>query len=119
MGDSMNIDFDTWAELARTDKDEFERRRRAVIEGVIIAADPDSQPRLRALQWRIDMERQRARTPLAACIRISAMMWESIYELRAALNDPKSVRGRANKSWPPAQVIEFKRRNLTTEIRTV
>jgi hypothetical protein len=72
------IDFDEWMVLARSDPDEFERRRRILIEKTISRASARSQPRLRCLQWRIDMERQRARTPLAACLRLSSMMWDSV-----------------------------------------
>jgi Protein of unknown function (DUF3135) len=88
----LNFDFDAWAELARTDQPEFERRRRAAIEEVIARATPDNQPRLRALQWRIDVERQRAKTPLGACIKISSMMWDSFYKLYAVLNGLPSAR---------------------------
>jgi Protein of unknown function (DUF3135) len=72
------FDFDAWMTLARADPEEFERRRRAAIERAISRASLRSQPRLRGLQWRIDMERERARTPMAACIRLSSMMWDSV-----------------------------------------
>ena len=88
----MSFDFDAWAELARSNQTEFERRRKAAIEEVIASAPPERQPRLRALQWRIDYERQRAKTPLGACIKINAMMWDSFYELHAVLNDLPSAR---------------------------
>ena len=70
------IDFDEWAHLAKTDRDAFEARRRAVIDEMIGQVPEDRRQRLRGLQFRIDMERRRARTPLAACIRLSTMMWD-------------------------------------------
>ena len=80
-----DFDFDEWAMLARTAPDEFEQRRRAVIESVISSSD--HVRRLRGLQWRIDIERERARTPLQACVRLSSMMWDSFMDLNFALND--------------------------------
>jgi hypothetical protein len=71
-------EFDRWAKLAVTDPDAFEDRRSRLIEDFISSAPPERQPRLRGLQWRIDQIRRRARTPLAACITISRMMWDSV-----------------------------------------
>ena len=71
-------DFDHWAELAVTDSDAFEARRSHLIEAFISSVPEERQPRLRRLQWRIDQIRRTARTPLASCIRISRMMWDSV-----------------------------------------
>jgi hypothetical protein len=71
-------DFDEWAELASADPDAFEVRRARIIETHISRAPLDRQQRLRCLQWRIDQVRRQAGTPLAACIRISNMMWDSV-----------------------------------------
>lgn len=78
------FDFAAWARLARADPDGFETARRAAVEQAIsIGDDPD---RLRRVQWRLDVERRRARTPLKACLRISSLMWETFFEFQAALN---------------------------------
>lgn len=78
------FDFAAWAQLARADPAAFEAARRAAVEQAIaIGDDPDH---LRRMQWRLDAERQRARTPMKACLRISAMMWETFFEFQAALN---------------------------------
>lgn len=79
-----NFDFDEWATLARTAPDEFEQRRRAVIESLISSSN--NVRRLRGLQWRIDLERKRAHTPLQSCVRLSSLMWDSFMELNDALN---------------------------------
>ncbi len=71
-------DFEEWAELAVADPDAFEVRRSTVIEAFISSVPVERQPRLRGLQWRIDQIRRTARTPLASCIRISRMMWDSV-----------------------------------------
>jgi hypothetical protein len=71
-------EFDEWASLAATDSDAFERMRQELIDEFIESAPPGRRNRLRCLQWRIEQERNRSRTPLGACIRISRMMWDSI-----------------------------------------
>lgn len=84
-----DFDFNEWAALAKDDPEAFEQRRRALIEATIRKAKPENQHRLRGLQFRVDMERVRTRTPLAACGRISEMMWESFAGeggLRPAVN---------------------------------
>jgi Protein of unknown function (DUF3135) len=79
-----NFDFDEWAMLARTAPDEFEQRRHDIIESLI--ANSGHVRRLRGLQWRIDLERKRARTPLQACVFLSSLMWDSFMDLNHALN---------------------------------
>mgnify|MGYP002778903851 CR=1 FL=1 len=85
----MSFDFETWSRLARENPEEFERRRREAIEEVINRAPVEDQARLRGLQFRIDMERQRSKSPLGACVRINKMMWESFGEMRQALESLK------------------------------
>ena len=81
------FDFDEWAALARENSAAFESRRQEYIASAIAEAPPQYQQRLRGLQFRIDMERQRAGSALGAAIRLNAMMWSSFEDLRAALND--------------------------------
>ncbi|MEW5756719.1 MAG: DUF3135 domain-containing protein [Pseudomonadota bacterium] len=84
------IDFDAWVELARNDPEAFEARRRNLLEEFISQAAPAQQRRLRCLQWRVDIERKRASNPMAACVRISQMMWDSFVGengLREAINE--------------------------------
>lgn len=75
---TAEIDFDTWSEMARNDPQAFERMRLEAIEAVIASAPEYNRERLRRLQWRIDQERRLARTPMAACLRISRMMWRAV-----------------------------------------
>jgi hypothetical protein len=85
----FEFDFDEWAALARSNPSEFEARRQALLDGFLQQFSDADQRRLRGLQFRIDMERRRARTPMAGCIRLSSMMWDSVVGpngLRNALN---------------------------------
>ena len=81
----MDFNLEEWQRLARDDPGEFERRRQATIEALIAQAPPEYQVRLRGLQFRIDLERRRAKTPLGATVRLQSMMWERFAELREAL----------------------------------
>lgn len=73
------FNFDMWAQLAKEDPEEFERKRRATINTVLSKAPASMQNRLRGLQWRIDMEIKRSKNPLDGCIRINRMMIDTIY----------------------------------------
>ena len=91
MSHATEFDFDHWATLAREDPAQFERDRRAAIALVLRRIPVRRRRRLRCLQWRIDQIRCTSRTPLAACIRLSQMMWESVHGehgLAAILRDP-------------------------------
>lgn len=76
----MEFDFDYWADLARRDPEEFEAERLRVLGEVIARADPSYRRRLQGLQFQLDMERRRARTPLAACIRLSELMLTAVHD---------------------------------------
>lgn len=108
---SHSFDFDEWVELASTDQDSFEQRRNAMIEDLITQAKEPIRRRLRGLQFRIDLERHRARTPMQACLKISSMMWDSLLDdngLKAALESLS----RADSDFPKyqfsAKVIPFR-----------
>lgn len=97
---TAEFDFDAWLEIAKSDPDAFEKMRLAAIEDVIEKAPEDNRERLRRLQWRIDQERRLARTPMAACLRISRMMWRMVLG-EGGLNDRFSeLQGMVNGRVP-------------------
>ena len=109
-------DFDTWAEIARTDPAAFERMRCAAIEAYINSVPEPNRERLRRLQWRIDQERRLAGTPLAACIRLSRMMWEAVLGEHGLLDRVHEARARLagasrprRSRAPSARVLPFVR----------
>jgi len=108
------MNFDAWSELARNDPAAFESMRLAAIEAVIAEAPEANRERLRRLQWRIDQERRLARTPMAACLRISRMMWHSVLGPNG-LHDrfvelQRLFSGQASGPAPAGRVIAFGRR---------
>ena len=72
------IDFDDWSGLAKSDPAAFELRRAQAIEELIARMPEHKQQRMRCLQWKIDQVRDRAGSPMAACIKLSEMMWDSL-----------------------------------------
>lgn len=72
------FDFEKWSELANNDPEAFEDYRQKLINNFIKDLPEDKQQRMRCLQWRVDSVRRLAKTPMAACIEISRMMWESV-----------------------------------------
>lgn len=71
------LDFDQWSLLARQDPERFEAMRAEMIEELLAAASEKYQRRLRGLQWQIDQVRARSSNPMAACLSLSKMMWET------------------------------------------
>jgi len=70
------LSFDEWAGLACRDRAAFERARRSTIDAFLATRPPGRRQRLERLQWRIDRERELCSNPLAACVRLSDLMWE-------------------------------------------
>ncbi|MDD5330434.1 MAG: DUF3135 domain-containing protein [Sulfuricella sp.] len=103
------FDFDEWMALAMSDPAAFEERRRRVIEQAIAKAPEAMQPRLRALQWRIDMERDRASNPLSACIRLCNMMWAMVYGENGLMTAIGELTGRAENPRHSADIVAFER----------
>jgi len=106
--------FDTWCQMARDDPEGFESMRLAAIEAVIAEAPEANRERLRRLQWRIDQERRLAPTPMAACLRISRMMWQSLLGPNG-LNDrfaelQRLLNGQAPGPVRAGRVVAFSRR---------
>jgi hypothetical protein len=103
------IEFDQWAELARSDPAAFEQKRAQVIEDMIQRMPPHKQQRMRCLQWKIDRVREKAGNPVAACIKLSEMMWDSLVG-PGGLRDALARLG--NQDFEPpakAKILELRR----------
>ncbi len=98
--------FDVLADLARNNPAGLEVLRNRLTDEVIRHARSEpARRRLEGIKFRIDMERRRARDPLAACVRISVMMHRSLANLQAVLVQPDAYRGAKSA----AAVIGFPR----------
>jgi hypothetical protein len=110
------LDFDEAMELARTDPEAFEQYRHDVIEALIARAPERNRQHLRCLQWRINQERERASNPIAACVKLYQMMWDSfagecglIDTILNARSSPDSMKS----LLPKAKVLSFSREATT------
>ena len=99
------LDFEHLRRLAERDPAGFEAQRKQLIDAAIVNAPAPCRDRLERLQWRVDQVRDRSATPLAACIRISQMMWDSVTGDRGLLS---ALRGN-RKALPKqgAKVLGF------------
>lgn len=107
---SIEFDFKEWSELAQSDPDRFEARRNRVINEAIRRVPADRQRMLRGLQWRVDRVRELKRTPLAACIAISNMMWDTFSDLHHSYVKLAEIKPGAKPVFeqrPKATVIKF------------
>lgn len=104
------FDFDEWKELASSDPEAFEERRKRAIEEAIAQAPQYMQTRLRALQWRIDVERGRASNPLSACIRLSNMMWKMVHGENGLMSAIGELTGSSPTPHHSADIVAFERR---------
>ena len=75
---NMEIDFDEGARLAREGPDAYEDLRNRLIQELMDNTSPEIRPRMQGLQWQIDQIRSTSANPMASCLRISQMMWDSV-----------------------------------------
>ena len=125
--------FDVLVDMARNQPHQLEELRQSLTKEVIDSASTEQQKRrLKGIQFQVEMERQRARTPLQATIRISEMMCQSMAELhksmvtplaeedtkhtRAALSSVKNEALSSHSAKPAgATVLEFRSRAKPVE----
>ncbi len=101
--------FEVLVDMARNDPEGLETLRRSLTNAVIATASSEqSRRRLQGIQFRVDLERRRAATPLAATIRISEMMCRSLAELHASLLTPAEEAEPADN--PVGNVLPFPRK---------
>jgi hypothetical protein len=106
------FDFEEWQKLAESDPEAFELRRQQEIESLITSVPSNRQQRLRGLQWRVDMERQKTRDPLLGCQKVFNLMWKSVYGdhgLLQALNGLPTAQGQKATMplRPAAKILAF------------
>ncbi len=107
---NATFDFDSWATLAQQDPQAFEIERNRVIERAIKRAPAHTQQRLRCLQWKLDMIRNTSATPMAACLRINKLLWESLAGnngLLANLNRIRSGEPPQLRAKSTAKILAF------------
>ena len=87
------LDLDRLTRLATQDPEAFEAERRRLVEALIESAPDSQRQRLRGLQWRVDTLREHAPTPMAACLKISGMMWDHVMQPGGLLDAFGALKG--------------------------
>ncbi|MFT7652951.1 MAG: hypothetical protein ACI9ON_001296 [Limisphaerales bacterium] len=100
--------FDVLVDMARNDPQRLELLRRRLTANVIKnAATEQKRKRLEGLQFRVDMEREKARSPLAATIKISEMMCHSLADLHRSMVTPLALEDESNGPQESATILAF------------
>ena len=100
--------FDVLVDMARNEPDRLEKLRCQLTKHVINGAESEEKRRrLEGVQFRIDMERRRAGSPLAATIRISEMMCHSLADLHKSMVTPLAEELPEPACPPQANVLKF------------
>ncbi|MDH5544888.1 MAG: DUF3135 domain-containing protein [Gammaproteobacteria bacterium] len=108
------FDFEYWMKLAKNDPEAFEKQRSSMIDAFISdVPNPVQRDRLGKLQWRVERERELAKNPMDAAIRIYDMMWESLGKNIEAFQElADTLAGDLLKQKIPARQIKEEARIL-------
>ena len=103
--------FEVLVDMARNDPEGLETLRRSLTNAVIATASSEpAKRRLQGLQFRVDVERRRARSPLSATIRISEMMCRSLQNLHASMVTPLNEQVKKGPVRAVTNIVPFPRR---------
>ena len=108
---SAEFDFDEWVKLARDNPEAYEDMRRKMLQEVIDSTSPEVRRRMQGLQWKIDQIRSTSPNPMASCLKISQMMWDSVLGENGLLEHMERLKSPAGQEWDKpktsAKVIEI------------
>lgn len=79
------FDFEHWAGMAKKNPEAFETMRKKCLAELIEQAPERVRRRMEGLQWQVEVIRERSANPMAACLSISQMMWDSVTGERGLL----------------------------------
>lgn len=102
-------DFDTLRAMYLEDPESLETVRNDLTRQILDRASEGTRRRLEGLQFRINMELERARSPEARFLKLSSMMHESFAELRQCLNNPEHAL-RRERTGRSAEVLSLETR---------
>ena len=104
----QSFDFDLWSRIAEEDPKRFEEMRADLLEQMIEQSPDSMKQRMQGLQWRVEQVRIQSANPMAACLRISKMMWNSLLGeqgLLTALATPEKILRKKNDDKNDNKVI--------------
>lgn len=110
----LNPNLNLLFEWAQNEPELLNQWLQQEVQLILDNAPPAHRHRLEGLQFKIEMERRKAKHPMASCMAITRLMYDSIYELSNAFNcqgerlDPPS----RDYTAVEAKVLPFKPRKL-------
>ncbi len=75
----VNFNLDELSRLAQENPEEFERKRKELIEDCIASYPENLKQSLRHQQWKYDAIIQSSKTPLQSCIRMNSLLMDVFY----------------------------------------
>jgi hypothetical protein len=78
-----------------------------VIEDLILSMPEHKRQRMRCLQWKVDQVRNQCKTPMAACIKLSEMMWDSLVGPGGLKDALERLGAEPPAPLPKARVVKF------------
>ncbi len=100
--------FEKLRELAEKDPEALERLREEHIKHLIDNAPQQYRHRLEGLQFQIDGQRRLAKSPMAACLKISKMMHDSLHQLKDFVDGAQDANREPIPAYEPARILSFK-----------
>ncbi len=106
---TSDFDFDEWSKMAQQDPEKFEVMRQQLIDDLIEKTPDHFKQRIVGLQWQIDQIRKQANNPMAACLKISQQMWNTIVGEKGLLNalqEPETI-SNTPKNEPSGKILSL------------
>jgi len=97
--------FEKLQDMAQQDPEALENLRLEHVKEIINSAPEKYRQRLSGLQFQIDGQRRLAKSPMAACLRISKMMHDSLHELKGLIEEDENAQPIVLEE--PATVLSF------------
>lgn len=88
---SDDFNFDEWCQLAKQDEGVFEKKRSKYIRQFIDQIPEKYHERIIGLQWKLDMERELAGSPLSSCLNMYTQMLDSLYGMSGLYDEINSL----------------------------
>ena len=107
MMQSPLLNFNELVQLAQQDPQALEALRQQVCQQLIASARPADQRKLKGLQFKIDMERRRAKSQTIVCTQLYDRMNSSFAQLKALLSHTQAMLPHQSSAQPaPAPTAE-------------
>jgi len=108
--------FEALVALAQEDPAEFEALRDQLCKQILDQAPEHISRRLKGLQFKINMERQRSKTAIKSCLDLSKLMNDSLIELEQVLSNPQEFLREHNVNSQTVETKLARKKQASAEI---